>query len=88
MMKKYFLTVDWCNQGKRGIFCDRTGDCFWKLDEPHTENEIFEILDMFELVLSPKSILLSEDELKEYTLWYPLDEYSGIFGYATKKEDN
>ena len=83
-MQKYFLTVDWCNKGVRGIFCKSDGNSFWKEDSPHTEDEMYEILDMFELVLSPKSILISEEELKQYNKWLPLDEYSGVYGYAFK----
>jgi len=26
MTTRYFLTVDWCKQGKRGVFCDTAGD--------------------------------------------------------------
>lgn len=85
-MQKYFLTVDWCNKGRRGVFCDREGNGFWKEDAPHTEDEIFEILDMFEFVLSPQSLLLSEDELKEYTHFIPLAEYSYKFGRAIKPD--
>lgn len=86
-MNKYFLTVDWCNKGRRGVFCSGRGQAFWKNEEdgPHTEDEMFEILGVFEMVLSPQSILLSEDELKEYNQYYPLEEYSGEYGYAAKK---
>jgi hypothetical protein len=86
-MNKYFLTVDWCNKGRRGIFCSPTGNSFWKEEHhgPHTADEMFEILGMFELVLSPESILISEEELKEYNQYYPLAEYSDMYGYAAKK---
>lgn len=88
-MNKYFITVDWCGKGRRSIFCSADGNAFWKEEHlgPHTEDEIFEVLGMFDLVLAPKSILLSEDELKEYNQYYPLAEYSNMYGYACKKID-
>ena len=82
-MTKYFLTVDWCNQGKRGIFCDSNGNAFCQ-EKKHTWDEMFDVLDAFALVLSPESIPLSEDELKQYHIWYPLGEYSGVYGFAAK----
>jgi hypothetical protein len=36
------------------------------------------------MILNPQSIELSEDELKEYHLWYPLAEYQNQFGIARK----
>ena len=86
MASKHFLTVDWCSQGKRGIFCKSDGNAFWKMDEPHTEDEMYEILGVFELVLAPQSILISEDELKQYNKWLPLEEYSNVYGFAFKGE--
>ena len=85
-MNKYFLTVDWCNKGNRGIFCKSDGNAFWKENEPHTEDEMFEVLGIFDLVLAPESVLISEDELKQYNKWLPLEEYSGVYGYAFKGE--
>lgn len=85
MESRYFLTVDWCDKGRRGVFCTSTGQAFPKDGEPHTKDEIFDILDIFELVLSPKSELLTIEELKEYNQYYPLEEYSGQYGYAAKK---
>lgn len=81
-MKRYFLTVDWCNKGKRGIFSNKNGNAFAKDGEPHNEDEIWHILDCFSLVLSPKSIEFSEKEIKQYTKWYPLAEFSNQYGYA------
>jgi len=83
-MKRWFLTTDWCSKGNRGIFCNRQGQAFSQEHE-HTEDEIWAILGAFDLVLSPKSIELSEDELKEYHLFYPYAEYSGEFGVALKE---
>lgn len=83
-MKRWFLTVDWCNKGNRGIFCDNEGNTFPK-DTKHDEDDIWRILDCFCMVLSPESIELSEEELKEYHLWYPLAEYSNQYGIALRE---
>jgi len=85
--KRYFLTVDWCNKGKRGIFSSATGSAFAKDSEPHDESEIWDILNCFSMVLSPKSIEFSETELKEYNKWYPLGEFSNQYGVALKASD-
>jgi len=86
-MKRWFLTVDWCSKGNRGIFCDKNGSCFSK-EIQHTEDEMWNILGAFEMILAPQSIELSEDELKEYHTWHPLAEYSDQYGVClkTKKE--
>lgn len=81
MEQAYFLTVDWCNQGKRGIFCNFDGQCFRK-DEAHTEDEMFDILGAFDLVLAPKSELYTIEQVKKFTRWVPLAEYSNQFGIA------
>ena len=80
---KYFLMVDWCNSGNRGVFCMADGGAFIK-DQPHTEDEMFDILGPFDLILSPQSIPLTDDELKEYHYWRPLAEYSDAYGIASK----
>jgi hypothetical protein len=89
-MNKYFLTVDWCNQGKRGIFASLDGGSFWKEEAngEHTEDEMYQILGIFDLILSPKSTLISEEELKEYRYLTPLDEYSGQYGIVRKETVN
>jgi len=86
MEQAYFLTVDWCNQGKRGIFCNSDGICFRKDGEAHTEDEMFEILGAFDLVLAPKSELLTIEQVKKFTRWVPLAEYSYQYGIALEKE--
>jgi hypothetical protein len=82
-MKRWFVTVDWCNKGKRGVFCNTQGQSFSK-ETQHTEDEMWEILDAFSMILSPQSIELSLDELKEYHLFTPLAEYSNQYGIACK----
>lgn len=77
----YFLTVDWCNRGSRGIFCDRYGSCFAK-DKEHTEAEIWQILDCFSMVLSPQSLPLTKEEIAAYNRWVPLGEFSNQYGIA------
>lgn len=85
MEQAYFLTVDWCNRGNRGIFCDTEGRGYHK-EEEHTKLEMQEILGVFWLILNSKSELLTEEEVAEYTYWYPLEEYSNQFGVALKSE--
>ena len=82
---RYFLTVDWCDKGNRGIFCRDDGTAFYK-ETPHTKEDYWQILDCFSMVLSPKSELISEEELREYNQWYPLAEYSNKYGYAVKSK--
>ena len=82
-MKRWYLTVDRCSQGKRGIFCNANGNSFSQ-DSQHTPDKIWEILDAFSWILSPQSLELSEDELKEYHLFTPLAEYSNQYGIACK----
>lgn len=84
-MKRYFLTVDWCDKGKRGIFSDRNGKVFGK-DTQHTDEEMLEILDCFNIILSPQSLPFSEEEVAKYNKWYPLAEYSNQFGVAVRRE--
>lgn len=83
MGKRWFLTVDWCSKGNRGIFSDRNGRCFSQ-EAQHTEDEMWAILDAFAMILAPQSIELSEEELKEYHRFIGLDEYSGQYGVVLK----
>ncbi len=77
--ERWFLTVDWCDKGKRGIFCNANGNSFSK-ETQYTEDEMWEILGAFAMILNPQSIELGEDELKEYHLFTPLAEYSHQYG--------
>ena len=83
-MKRWFLTVDWCNKGKRGIFANKNGNSFSK-ETKHTEEEMWDILDVFAIILNPQSIELSKDELKEYHKFYPLAEYTNEYGIVRKE---
>ena len=80
-IKRYFLTVDWCNKDKRGIFCSREGNPFSQ-DHPFTENEAWNVLGAFDLILNPQSLELTKEELKTYNKWSPLAEYSNKYGIA------
>jgi len=82
-MKRWFLTVDWCNKDKRGIFASRDGNAFSQ-ETQHTEDEMGEILGVFDLILNPQSLELGEDEIKEYHRFYPLSEYSNQYGIVLK----
>ena len=82
---RYFLTVDWCAQGKRGVFCSRAGDPFSE-DHPHTRDEMTEILGEFALILNPLSEPFTEAQLKAYSRFVPLAEYSNHFGIALLRE--
>ena len=84
-MKRWFLTVDWCNQGKRGVFCNANGNSFSK-ETQHAEDEMWEILGAFSIILNPQSIELDKDELKVYRKFYPLAEYSDKYGIACKAQ--
>lgn len=83
---KYFVTVDWCNKGRRGVFCDPSGGAFISEDKPHTEDEMAEILGMFCLILEPKSLPFTESEVAEYRQWHPLAEYTNHYGIAVKED--
>ena len=47
---------------------------------------MWEILGPFDLILSPQSLELSEEELKAYHLFAPLAEYSNQYGIASKSK--
>jgi hypothetical protein len=79
----YFLTVEWCRNGARGILCNNGGQCFRK-DEPHTVLEMHEILGPFWIIFDPKSELFDKDQVSELNYWVPLEEYSDQFGIALR----
>jgi hypothetical protein len=78
---RYFPTVDWFNEGRRGIFCDKRGQTFAS-NTPHTKEELWEKIGVFFVILSPRSEALTEDELSQYKLWSPLAEYGDEWGIA------
>jgi hypothetical protein len=69
------------------VFCSADGISFSK-ETHHTEDEIWEILDAFSMILAPQSVELSEDELKEYRKFSPLAEYSDRYGIAVRLENH
>lgn len=83
----YFLTVEWCSNEQRGIFCNVEGQCFRKDGEPHTEGEMDRILGPFWMVLAPRSEPLTEEEVAQYTHFRPLAEYKNQYGIALRECD-
>jgi len=84
--KRWFLTVDWCNNDQRGIFCNSVGTGYSRETE-HSRDQMEEILGPFWLILSPISVQLTADELAAYKYWRPLAEYSDEFGIASTRDD-
>jgi len=85
MEARYFLTVDWCNKGRRGVFCDKDGRAFGK-PMPYTEEEIWDILGPFDIILSPRSEKFTEDQLAQFNTFMPLAEYKNQYGIAIIRE--
>lgn len=81
--QRYFLTVDWCAEGRRGLFCDRDGKPF-STDRPHRQQEMWDILGTFARILDPKSMPLTEEEVAKYTVWCPLAEYKNQYGIVRR----
>ena len=86
MGTRHFITVDWCAEGRRGIFCDKNGRGYSK-KTPYTNIEMNKILGPFFLILAPKSMEFSQNDLEKYTYWNALEEYNCLFGVARKDED-
>lgn len=82
---RHFLTVRWCNKGRRGIFCDKTGAPVAKDDAPLTYEEMMKALDVFWIILVPESRELSPEEVATYRWWRPLAEYSNEYGIAMQE---
>ena len=83
----YLVTVEWCSDEHRGIFCSRDGACFRKDGEPHTQEEMDDGLGPFTLILNPKSEPFTEEEVAEFTLFRPLAEYKNQYGIALRECD-
>ena len=82
--KTYFLTVEWCNVGHRGIFCATSGQAFPSVGEAHTSLDMQQILGPLWVILSPTSVAMTPEEVAEYTRFIPLAEYTNQFGVAIK----
>jgi len=82
--KRWFITVDYCKKGRRGIFCSRSGESK-TFDHQPTEEEMCKFIGAFWLILDPQAIQLSLTELKEYSKWTPLAEYTYQYGIARKE---
>ena len=83
-MKRHFITVEWCKNGKRGIFCDKDGGAYSQ-EDAWSKSEMWEILGAFAMILSPQSRAFSEEEIKQYHNWIPLAEYQHAFGIALQE---
>jgi len=79
---KYFLTVQWCKSGPRGVLCDRDGIGYWRRRRPHTEEEMNKKLGHFWVILDPKSEPYTFDMFKKLNKWKPLAEYRNEIGIA------
>lgn len=85
-MTRYFVTVEWCRNGLRGIFCSREGGAFF-LDRPFTLDEMQEILGAFVLILSPESEPFTPEEIAKFDEFIPLAEYKNEYGIAVTSKD-
>lgn len=83
--KLWFLTVDWCEQGRRGIFCSKTGKAFSRVVQPLSEDEAYTILGPFVLILAPKWELLTPEQMAQRNQWRPLGEFRGEYGIARQE---
>ena len=82
----FALTVDWCNEGRRGLFVSRDMNVVMWHEKP-TDDEIWQCLGAFELILAPQVIEIEDAALlNDYVSWTPLKEYSSAFGIARKAE--
>lgn len=86
--KKWYITVERNNSGIRGIFTDFHGVGFWRTEEEgqHTDDQMGEAVGLFWIVLDPKSVLISADELRNYNRFIPLGEFKGVYGIAVTTE--
>jgi hypothetical protein len=82
----YLMTVEWCSDGRRGIFASRDGKPCRKDDEPHTEEEMDEVLGPFWMILSPKSEPFTVEQIAAHTFFRPLAEFSEAYGIALRPE--
>ena len=81
---RHFITVEYCGDGNRGIFCTRMGSPAVQ-DEAFTDKEMQGFCGAFFLILSPRSEEMDQETLSKYTHWYPLKEYQDEWGIALKE---
>jgi len=79
----WYLTVERCNSGKRGIFASYQW-VVYSDDTQHTNEQMQNFLGEFALILNPKSIEFTDEQLKEYNTFYPLAEYNQHYGIVCK----
>ncbi len=53
----------------------------------NTEEEMYDILGIFSIVLTPESLPLTEEELSKFTYFRPLAEYTNEYGIALEESD-
>ena len=83
---RHIMTVEWCGDGFRGIFADRRGGCL-VADEPLTDTQMREALDVFWVILDPRSQAMTEAECADYCRFRPLAEYCATCGIVLKVAD-
>ena len=79
--------MEYCNHGRRGIFCSAKGIPL-SSDTPLTTDEMNTNLGPFSLILSPQSLELLDHQLQEYSSFVPLAEYSNAYGIVYKTSDS
>ena len=79
----WYLTVERCNSGKRGVFAQSDGTVISD-ETQHTQEKMMEFLCGFGIILNPKSIELTDEEIKEYNTFYPLPEFNEHYGIVLK----
>jgi len=83
---RFFITVEWCRNGRRGIFTRNDGNTWNKVDEPHTEVEMFDHMGVFAFILDPQSELFTIEQVKERNCFVALAEYSEQYGIAMTED--
>lgn len=83
---KHFLMITF--RGHQGIFCEASGgkgNPFSKDDEPHTNEEMWEILRGYTFIFNAESVYLTKEEVAEYTSFVSLAEFGGRYGAVLKE---
>ena len=79
----WYLTVERCNSGKRGVFAQSDGTVISD-ETQHTQEQMQNFLGGFGIILNPQSIEITDDELREYKNFYPLAEFNEHYGIVLK----